>query len=210
MKIAVVGNIKLKEEFLGKDIENSDIIWVDDVQQLASANVDVYIDLLFENEKQRVKILSSLLPKPVIINSVIDTLEEVHPFFVRMNGWPTFISSKTIEASVSNDEVKTTAEGAFSILGKKIKWVADEPGFITPRVVSMIINEAFFALQEGVSTPEEINTAMKLGTAYPFGPFEWAAKIGAQNIVTLLQKLSAQQNRYKPCELLVQETDKAI
>ena len=42
----------------------------------------------------------------------------------------------------------------------------------------MIINEAFLALQEGVSTKEEINTAMKLGTNYPLGPFEWVEKIG--------------------------------
>ena len=84
------------------------------------------------------------------------------------------------------------------------------PGFITPRVISMIINEAYFALAEGVSTPEEIDTAMKLGTAYPHGPLTWGDKIGLQNIVTLLQKLSVAQPRYAPCEFLVQEAAKAI
>jgi 3-hydroxybutyryl-CoA dehydrogenase len=74
----------------------------------------------------------------------------------------------------------------------------------------MIINEAFFALSENVTTIEEIDTAMKLGTAYPYGPFEWGNKIGLQNIVTLLKKLSKKQPRYIPCELLVQETDQAI
>jgi 3-hydroxybutyryl-CoA dehydrogenase len=70
--------------------------------------------------------------------------------------------------------------------------------------------QAFIALGEGVSTIEEINTAMKLGTAYPYGPFEWVEKIGVQNIVTLLHKLSKTQFRYTPSELLVQETNKAI
>ncbi len=88
--------------------------------------------------------------------------------------------------------------------------MSDIPGFITPRVISMIINEAYFALAQGVSTPEEIDKAMKLGTAYPYGPLEWATRIGLQNIVTLLQKLSVAQSRYAPCELLVQETNKAI
>jgi 3-hydroxybutyryl-CoA dehydrogenase len=74
----------------------------------------------------------------------------------------------------------------------------------------MIINEAYLALGEGVSTPEEIDTAMKLGTNYPFGPIEWGSHIGLQNVVTLLHKLSVVQPRYTPADLLVQKTDKAI
>jgi 3-hydroxybutyryl-CoA dehydrogenase len=74
--------------------------------------------------------------------------------------------------------------------------VPDEIGFITPRVVSMIINEAFIALKEGVSTKGEIDTAMKLGTNYPYGPFEWAEKIGVEKIKSLLDKLSMQEKRY--------------
>jgi 3-hydroxybutyryl-CoA dehydrogenase len=81
----------------------------------------------------------------------------------------------------------------------------DEPGFITPRVISMIINEAYFALEEGVSTKEEINTAMKLGTAYPYGPFEWAERIGVRNILVLLNRLSKEKSQYKPAPLLVEE-----
>ncbi|RYF80186.1 MAG: 3-hydroxybutyryl-CoA dehydrogenase, partial [Chitinophagaceae bacterium] len=98
----------------------------------------------------------------------------------------------------------------FILLNRKWEWLPDEPGFVSPRVVSMIINEAFMALAENVSTKEEINTAMKLGTAYPYGPFEWAEKIGMQNIVALLQKLGTTQTRYTPAELLVKEMQKAI
>ena len=91
-----------------------------------------------------------------------------------------------------------------------MEWLPDAPGFVSARVISMIINEAFFALEEGVSTPQEIDTAMKLGTAYSYGPFEWSNKIGLQNIVNLLTALSHQNSSYTPNSLLLQETDKAI
>ncbi len=74
--------------------------------------------------------------------------------------------------------------------GRRVEWLPDEPGFVTPRVISMIINEAYFAFAEGVSTPEEIDTAMKLGTNYPYGPIEWGNRIGLQNVVRLLKKLA--------------------
>ncbi|HEU4903093.1 MAG TPA: 3-hydroxyacyl-CoA dehydrogenase family protein, partial [Flavisolibacter sp.] len=154
--------------------------------------------------------LVTLLPKVVIVNSVTDTLQETHPSFVRINGWPTFLSSPVIEAACNDDDTRAKAETVFSLFQKKLQWLPDEPGFITARVVSMIVNEAYLSLGEGVSTEEEINTAMKLGTAYPHGPFEWAQKIGLQNIVTLLQRLGTTQHRYTPAELLVQETNRAI
>ena len=69
----------------------------------------------------------------------------------------------------------------------------------------MIINEAYFALEEGVSTKEEIDTAMKLGTNYPYGPFEWAKKIGLKNIFQLLDKLHKTNLRYEPAALLKKE-----
>ena len=78
----------------------------------------------------------------------------------------------------------------------------DEPGLVSARVISMIINEAFFALGENVSSIEEIDLAMKLGTNYPYGPFEWSEKIGLQNIYHLLHKLSQTDKRYLIAPLL--------
>jgi 3-hydroxybutyryl-CoA dehydrogenase len=57
-------------------------------------------------------------------------------------------------------------------------------------------------LGEKVSTKEEIDLAMKLGTNYPWGPFEWAEKIGVENILNLLEKLSQQEERYFPAPAL--------
>ena len=85
-------------------------------------------------------------------------------------------------------------------------WLPDLPGFVAPRVVCMIINEAYLALEEGVSTKAEIDTAMKLGTAYPFGPFEWAEKIGIKKVAGLLQRLALEDKRYQPAPLLLKDT----
>jgi len=90
-------------------------------------------------------------------------------------------------------------------LNKKIEWVPDIAGFISARVVSMIVNEAWFALEEEVSTKKEIDTAMKLGTNYPYGPFEWGEKIGLKNIYELLTVLSKTNSRYQPAALLQKE-----
>jgi 3-hydroxybutyryl-CoA dehydrogenase len=84
--------------------------------------------------------------------------------------------------------------------------VPDVKGFISARVVSMIINEAYFALEEKVSTKREIDTAMKLGTNYPYGPFEWGDLIGVKNIYELLNELSKTDSRYTPAALLKKET----
>ena len=72
----------------------------------------------------------------------------------------------------------------------------------------MIINEAYFALEEEVSTKDEIDIAMKLGTNYPFGPFEWAERIGVENVYELLNHLSISNKRYKPSRLLQKEASK--
>ncbi len=64
----------------------------------------------------------------------------------------------------------------------------DEPGFVSARIVSMIINEAYFTLEAGTSTKEEIDIAMKLGTGYPFGPFEWGEMIGLSRIAGIAKE----------------------
>ena len=69
---------------------------------------------------------------------------------------------------------------------------------ISARILASIINEAYYTLQEEVSTKNDIDTAMKLGTNYPFGPFEWSERIGLENIYDLLNKLSKADARYAP------------
>ena len=87
-------------------------------------------------------------------------------------------------------------------MAKRLLLVEDEPGLVSARVLSMIINEAYFALGENVSTIPEIDLAMKLGTNYSLGPFEWQDRIGIENIYLLLKKLSETSKRYLIAPLL--------
>jgi 3-hydroxybutyryl-CoA dehydrogenase len=144
------------------------------------------------------------LTKPVIINSVIHSLSGLGlaANVYRINGWATFLNRQVWEiAGAANEAI----DSIFKALDIKINFVKDEPGFISARVIAMIINEAYFAVEDNVSSKAEINTAMKLGTNYPNGPFEWAELIGTENILALLQKLFETDSRYKPSELLIKE-----
>lgn len=200
MKVVVLANESLKEELLGNsDGLHEKVIWTQDLSLLEHTGAEAYIDLLFD--KDHIAVLEKLLPKLVIINSVEHTLPETHFSFVRINGWNTFLKSNTIEASAPDDQ-KKKAEQVFGLFNKTLEWLPDEPGFITPRVVSMIINEAFISLEENVATKENIDTAMKLGTNYPYGPFEWAEKIEIKKIASLLARLSQNNPFYSPSSLM--------
>jgi len=91
----------------------------------------------------------------------------------------------------------------FNRLGKKVEIVADEPGLIFPRTLALIVNEAVFALSEGIATKEDIDLAMKKGTNYPYGPFEWADQVGVDQLFAVLSGLHRElgDDRYRPAPL---------
>ncbi len=137
--------------------------------------------------------------KPVFIHSVLETLPPASLNLYRINAWPGFLQRDAWEIAGKKDE---NISEIFSALGKKIIWVKDDPGFIAARVICMIINEAYFAIEDKISSREEIDTAMKLGTGYPYGPFEWAEKIGAERVGKLLQIMALSDKRYTPSVLI--------
>jgi 3-hydroxybutyryl-CoA dehydrogenase len=205
MQLVVHCNEALKEELASKGLQQGvEVAWAfEKVALLRYKEADAVIDLLFENDQSHIELLQQF-DGLKIINSVSHTLGETDTSFVRINGWATFLKAQVIEASAVHEDLKKLAESVFALFNKSLEWLPDVPGFVVPRVVSLIINEAHFALAEGVSTPADIDTAMKLGTAYPYGPFEWSEKIGLQNIVHLLLKLRIQNSRYAPAPLLLQ------
>src|SRR3569833_1986865 len=155
MQIIVLTNESLKEELLSHGTQpGAELVFISNINEFSAyPNASAFIDLLFKNKKERVQILENLQPATVIINSAEHRLTETNSSFVRINGWNTFLQSAVIEASAS-DEQKQKADIIFLQFNKKIEWLPDEAGFITPRVISTIINEAFIALEEGVSTIE--------------------------------------------------------
>ncbi len=172
---------------------------------LASVKADVFFDLLFNNEF--IPANEFTMGKPVFVEAVCCTAKEIgHANYIRINTWPGFIERPVIELSAVNDAAKAIAEPVLQALGWKFVWTPDEPGMIAARIISMIINEAYFGLQDGISTRDEIDTAMKLGTNYPCGPFEWSRKIGIEKIYFLLKKLQQQDTgRYAVAKMLEQE-----
>ena len=207
MKIIVLADVYVKQEFKKKQINaNIQVTYIENLLEIPDSYADTFFLLKEEINWKDHKIFEG---KPVFINSTICTLKELDlpENFNRVNGWLTFINREIWEIATCKEDI---VKDIFEKLEWKYIKVVDEPGLVSARIISMIVNEAFFALGEGVSTKSEIDVAMKLGTNYPYGPFEWGNKIGLQNIVTLLKKLSKKQLRYAPCDLLVQETDKAI
>ena len=203
MKIVVITNDELKAELLAQGMQdNVQVEWQQAIHFVQYA--DVYIDLLFNNAADRTAELKKLQSPLIIVNAVNNTLNELPVGFIRINGWNSFLKRPLVETAGA-DENKAAAEKIFSAFNKTTEWVPDAPGFITPRIISTIINEAYFTLDEKVSTKEEIDTAMKLGTNYPHGPFEWCNIIGLQNVYSLLLQLAATNSRYTPSALLQKE-----
>ena len=204
MKIAVISNDALKEEWMTQGIlEAVAIEWITEPNIVDGA--DCYIDLLFNFDESRINKLKKLQPALIIVNSINVTLNDLPENFIRINGWPTFLRRPLVETSCRNNDLKTKAEIIFASFNKSVEWVPDVPGFVSARVISMIINEAYFTLNEKVSSKNEIDTAMKLGTNYPYGPFEWSEKIGLKNVLELLTTLTKTNSRYEPAVLLKKE-----
>lgn len=204
MQIVVLSNEAMKEELMATGMqEGTEIKWISSENEfLHNKDADAFFDLLFQPEKKRIEILKQIHTNPVFINDNNNTAELP---FIRFNGWPTFLYRNILEASCSNEIEKKKAETIISKLNRKVEWTPAIPGFITSRVLAMIINEAFFALGEGVSTRNDIDIAMKLGTNYPYGPFEWSEKIGLKNIYSLLVELNKTSKRYEPAPFLKKE-----
>jgi 3-hydroxybutyryl-CoA dehydrogenase len=89
-------------------------------------------------------------------------------------------------------------------MGKTPITVADRPCFVTSRLIQTLINEAIFCLYEGVSTKEEIDSALKLGMNHPMGPLELADFIGLDVVLSMQEALynGFKEPKYRPCPLL--------
>jgi len=124
------------------------------------------------------------------------------------NGWPSMFERSLLEVTCPDDTKVDFLKDFLETHKISYSIVLDRVGMVTPRIIAMIINEAYFTLQEGTSSKKDIDTSMKMGTNYPFGPFEWSEKIGLDNLVSLLDRLflDTHDERYKVCPLLKTES----
>ena len=128
----------------------------------------------------------------------------------RLVGFATFYplkDRKVIELAGglrSAESALVAAEQLFQSLDKETVRVKDTAGLTFPRILSLIINEAARALEEGVASAEEIDIAMRLGVNYPQGPLKWADQIGLDEVFAVLEGLLREtgDDRYRPAPLL--------
>jgi 3-hydroxybutyryl-CoA dehydrogenase len=158
---------------------------------------DAYFNLQENSSNEDYGNLNGIL----FINSITKTLTQIktNQHTIRINAWQGFIEKEIWEIAGT---ITPAIAAIIKALGKKYIIVDDVPGFISARIIAMIINEAYFAKGEHVSNEADIDIAMKLGTNYPFGPFEWSKKIGLNNIDALLTSLAIQDERYTVAPLL--------
>ena len=213
MKIAVLGTGKKAEAWKAKNLDANSYTWVQDTQ--SHADFDVFVDLDFDENCTNLLTYSTNTNTIFLVSAVTISLEgafaenkikNTNMKIIGINALPTMVDRTTLE--YTNPYDIDIATNLFETLGYTTSTKVDSRvGLVTPRIICMIINEAFYTVQEGTANAKDIDTAMKLGTNYPKGPFEFLELIGIKNVYTTLTAVynDTQEERYKVCALLKKE-----
>jgi 3-hydroxybutyryl-CoA dehydrogenase len=126
-----------------------------------------------------------------------------------MNPVPVMALVEVIRGIATSDETTEAVLALARDLGKTPLLCRDFPGFVANRILMPMLNEAFFAVHEGVATPEAVDGIMKLGMNHPMGPLTLADFIGLDTCLAILRVLHGGlgDDKYRPCPLLVQMVD---
>jgi 3-hydroxybutyryl-CoA dehydrogenase len=110
-----------------------------------------------------------------------------------------------IKGMQTDEDTLSTTEEVGQMMGKETVTVRESPGFVTSRMNALIGNEAFYMLQEGVASAEDIDKALKLGLNHPMGPFEMVDLVGLDTRLSILKYLhKTLGEKYRPAPLLEQ------
>lgn len=126
-----------------------------------------------------------------------------------MNPVPVMQLVEIIRALQTSDATYEVVKALAVKLGKTPVSVKNSPGFVSNRVLLPMINEAIYTLYEGLATPEDIDTVMKLGMHHPMGPLALADLIGLDTCLSILKVLydGFHDSKYRPCPLLQEMVD---
>jgi 3-hydroxybutyryl-CoA dehydrogenase len=217
MNILIIGDAQRYDALLKKGgLQGQQVQQIPTLERTTSlADYQLVIDLIFDEYPAHALVYAKHPEVPVLAGIVKTSLALVMNDYAFSQGFnligcnwlPGFIEMPVTEVSVMDDEQLPGLQSLMDKLGWQFEVVKDSVGMVTPRVVCMIINEAFMAAEEETASRDAINTAMKLGTNYPLGPFEWCEKIGVQQVRDVLSAVYAAtgNERYKISPLLAKE-----
>jgi 3-hydroxybutyryl-CoA dehydrogenase len=204
-----------KQQVIGRIRATSDIN--------AAADADIVIEAIIENLAAKTQLFEKLdaLTRPDCIlasNTSSISITKIAAATKRpdkvigmhfMNPVPVMTLVEVIRGIATSDETYGRVEQLSKQMGKTAIEVNDYPGFISNRVLMPMINEAIFALFEGVATAESIDGVMKLGMNHPMGPLTLADFIGLDVCLAILRVLEEGfgDPKYRPCPLLVKMVD---
>jgi len=210
---------QIKKEMISEDDKKTflsrinKIIGVDNVP----TDVDLVIEAIFEDKEVKMNIFNTLQPliksdsifasntssisiTELSVSNRPDKFIGMH----FMNPAPMMKLIEIIRGYSTSDETFHTIKDLSEKLGKVPVEVFDYPGFVANRILMPMINEAVFALMEGVASKEDIDTVMKLGMNHPMGPLTLADFIGLDVCLAIIEVLYNGYNdsKYRPCPLL--------
>lgn len=214
-KILVIGNDQNLSEFRRKFTAEHDYEFCENyLMKRDLEDYDMVFDFLIGDNPEQFEMYAEVAELSVFVNAPKISLGELAYYqnelactLFGFNGLPSFLDRPLLEVSCLNTEDQSMVKGLCSLLETDFELVKDRVGMVTPRIICMIINEAFYTLQEGTASKEAIDQGMKLGTNYPFGPFEWCERIGLSHVYELLEAIyeDTKEERYKICPLLKQQ-----
>lgn len=187
----------------------------DDARQ-AQLAIDGVVESL-DTKRDLIRTLDQALPSdaPLITAALSVTATQVGAWaaqadwVVGFGALPPLVKGHLIELAPGLQTDPSTlgrAQKFFKSLGLDTAVVEDSVGLVLPRIVCSLVNEAAYALMENAAQPRDIDTAMKLGANYPYGPLEWGDVIGLDVVLAVLRGLYDEygDDRYRPAPLLKQ------
>lgn len=176
---------------------------------------DLVLDFILGEDPFQVEIYADKVNAKVFVNAAKVSLAELsnlanHSLKAKLfgfNGLPTLLNRNVLEVTILEEADHDQLSNICRDLNTEFLLVDDRVGLVTPRIICMIINEAYYTSEEGTASREDIDLSMKLGTNYPYGPFEWCQRIGVKHVYELLEAVyeDTHDERYKICGQLKKE-----
>ena len=219
MNIVVVGSKEQADLIKVKIKGDHKVLFAGFLSEAHLEKAQVVFDFNIEENPDYLEQYVNYPQMAVFLNAVTFSLTEqaiyqsnVSCHLFGFNGHPTFIERDLLEVSMYRTKDESVLRDLMKGLSLDYQLVDDRVGMVTPRIIAMIINEAFYTVMEGTATKEDIDMGMKLGTNYPMGPFEWVSKWGITNVYEVLEALfeDTKEERYKICPLLKKEYLQAL